>query len=219
MKERPILFSGPMVRAILDGRKTQTRRSENRLLTIGYVQPLANGDWEWSPYGSFDHGVIRVNCPYGKIGDRLWVRETWMPDPPRDGTWSSFSWEYDMPIADIPERFRTTDHVIHRASWTGEDMVGWKPSIHMPRWASRITLEVTSVRMERLQEISLEDCKAEGIGPMEICCPAGQHAAQSAIERAYKAAYKLLWNSIYGEGSWAANSWVWVIEFNRLKNP
>lgn len=149
MKERPILFSGPMVRAILEGRKTMTRR-----VVKGCPGSVVWNQIVLSRYGGWcdEHGR-RVTCPYGKPGDRLWVRETWMPDAPQDGTWADVEF-YGCgmrPLSHIPRKYRKAEHCLYRATYQ-KSLNGWKPSIHMPRWASRITLEVVSVRVERLQE-------------------------------------------------------------------
>jgi len=186
MKERPILFSAPMVRAILEGRKTQTRR----------VVKISNPENAMRvEFSSTDFGVYRFDlyfpthvrsetfpCPYGQPGDRLWVRETW-----RDGI-------YDGPI-----------YRADACKVTDEQLEGtWKPSIFMPRWASRITLEITDVRVERLQEISEEDAKAEGV------LRSGQTFRQS---------FNDLWGTIHaadGPNGWSADPWVWVIEFKQI---
>ena len=187
MKERPILFSAPMVRAILGGRKTQTRRvvkcdgidlagpCGNRLTGDTF---LAGRDWVGN------HAILR--CPYGERGDRLWVRETWAP----------------MPGGPITAQ----NGVIYRAD--SDSIWTWRPSIHMPRWASRITLEITAIRVERLQDISAEDCIAEGISTQ-----LREHDAICDLQSKYKA----LWQSIHGPGSWEANPFVWVLEFKRLE--
>lgn len=219
MKERGIIFNSEMVRAILDGRKTQTRRVmkpqpvpiNNGANHVWYCDKikadldvkdaLQDGIVGW-------YGLISSVCPFGGVGDRLWVRETWMPDAPRDGTWSDIEFYgcKDSKLSMIPERFRKPEHCIHRASWKGSELVGWTPSIHMPRWASRITLEITGVRVERLQSISEGDAKAEGvIAPDTISSRSVFHLD--------------LWESLYGANtpeSWSANPWVWVIEFKRV---
>lgn len=157
-KERPILFSGPMVRAIIEGRKTQTRR-------IVKPQPTFDGKW-WvhKGYACNDEDEFRgglpffSDCPYGHVGDRLWVRETWAQ-------------------VEGPPGVIHVGHVLYRADacdnsgkrWSSvrpgdpDGEVRWKPSIHMPRWASRLTLDVTGIRAERLQDISEEDAIAEGV--------------------------------------------------------
>jgi hypothetical protein len=225
MKQRPILFNGAMVRAILSGQKTQTRR-------VMKVQPLLNGHF-WQVYGAGwsdnvtsvpampGHSLAR-NCPFGQPGDQLWVREAWMPDAPRDGTWADVEFYgcKDAPLSLIPEHYRTPEHCLFSATWTGTPMVGWTPSIHMPRWASRITLEITGVRVERLKDISEEDARSEGI---EIepgtahwknydLTPGNWRYWESPIQ-----SFRTLWESINGAGSWEANPWVWVLEFKRVE--
>ncbi len=164
MKERPIMFSGEMVRAILEGRKTQTRRVWKR-------PELRKADWEI--------GDSSIACPYGEVGDRLWVRETWCGG------------QHGMPVH-------------YKASWTEHEYgPAWKPSIHMPRKYSRITLEITGVRVERVQDMSVEDAINEGIGLSSVD-PLGS--------------FGQLWDSInakcgYG---WGVNPWVWVVEFKRV---
>lgn len=181
MKERPILFSAPMVRALLAGTKTQTRRVCKLEVRSGMPEPEMLS-------------LLRC-CPYGKPGDRLWVRETWN----RFDGWEGYFYAADdhsfgIGADDDP------DHIPEHA-------LRWKPSIHMPRAASRITLEVTGVRVERLQEISEADAKAEG---------AAMHNSPAAMLTGYRTGYRLLWDSINGPGSWDANSWVWVVEFRRV---
>lgn len=189
MKERPILFSGPMVRAILDSSKTQTRRvvKPRKDLSVGCMlapHELA-GEANCGDYS---------NSPYGQPGDRLWVRETFMQE-------TQFE-----PCA---VRYRATDEPFVLGPPIGNIAKDWRPSIHMPRWASRITLELTGVRVERLQDISEADATAEGVDYDPEDCPfAGVRTAVHA--------YRNLWDKINGAGSWDANPWVWVIEFRRL---
>ena len=215
MKERPILFSGPMVRAILDGRKTQTRR-------IMKPQPTYDGFW-WSHKGyscggekQFRDGLpLFVGCPYGVVGDRLWVRETCCSD----------GWSVHY-LADNDHReFGETryDDVIKLHHYSG-GFSRQVPSIHMPRWASRITLEITGVRVERLNEISESDAIAEGIESKPQ--PYGKELDWKYYGWLEKLnqwstcpirSYESLWNSINGPESWAANPFVWVIEFKRIE--
>jgi hypothetical protein len=229
VKERPILFQGAMVRALLASTKTQTRR---------VVKPQPGEDIAgpihcevFSPM-SHDASATKspgltssARCPYGQPGDRLWVRETWMPDAPRNGEWSDTAF-YGCgmsPLSDIPECYRKPWHCLHRATYEGCELVGWKPSIHMPRWASRILLEVTAVRVERLQAISEADAWAEGCArglPDDV---GGFFPAEEPIRggaRGWDCArdwYADLWESINGEGSWDENPWVWVVEFKRTE--
>ena len=182
MTERPILFSAPMVRAILAGTKTQTRRVVKHPLAqnLSYIVDIGKG---W--FGD-EEGEVQIRCPYGQPGDRLWVREKWqavsgndrarhiMTHPRPDRGWLEYA---ATPRADEPA-------------------YKWRPSIHMPRWASRITLEIVSVRVERLNDMDGEDARAEGV--------------------ACHADFRDLWESINGAGSWATNPYVWVVEFRRM---
>lgn len=211
MKERGIIFNAEMVKAILDGRKTQTRRIVKNVM-------LDNGIWLKKPTktrsGTTTHvlDAPKYNlCPLGKVGDRLYVRETWMPDAPRDGTWGDVEFYgcKDSQLSMIPECYRTPEHCIYRASWDGAEMIGWTPSIHMPRWASRITLEIVDVRVERLNDISNDDAKSEG-------CWYGRGGGVPDKALTPSDQFPTLWEEIYGDGSWSSNPWVWVIEFKRI---
>ncbi len=183
MPEKPILFSAPMVRALLAGTKTQTRRAVKPQPQDEVFQHPVSRQWLESVNGE-ESGL---RCPYGQPGDRLWVRETWTPCGP------------------LP-----TDGVLYRSDFPeGPLSIKFKPSIHMPRWASRITLDITDVRVERLQDISEADAQAEGC-PIECMSPTGDDSG-SAIYG--PAGYRALWDTINGHGSWDANPWVWVVEF------
>ena len=195
MKERPILFSGPMVKAILDGSKTQTRRG---------VKQDREGLLDCKPTPAWDAFWQCVACPYGKPGDRLWVRETWSADAWFDGHAPN----------DIPDS-------AYIAYVSGRHAVAWpaamgkvRASIHMPRWASRILLEVTDVRVERAQDISEADAQAEGVK-----VDGNGHAVRDDVVNVggARTAFAELWESINGAGSWAANPWVWVVEFRRAE--
>ena len=177
MKERPILFSAPMVRAILVGTKTQTRR----VVKLGPSGRAHFGGRNWH---LGDPDVIKA-CPYGQLGDRLWVREAWMPV------------EHDSQ----PVRYRASN-----PSYAGK----WRPSIHMPRWASRILLEIGSVRVERLLDISEADAEAEGVDFIRRVPDVDE--TMTAVEL-----YEALWESINGPGSWDANPFVWCVEFKRVQ--
>jgi hypothetical protein len=228
MKERPILFSAPMVRALLAGTKTQTRRAvkQRDLVWMDEHQGLREPD-------------NAERCPYGKPGDRLWVRETFaiehsvesdQPPPHNDGRPLKRRPADDCDAIQPLWRqahYRATDpapELVYEDGPAGgrEDEIGarWRPSIHMPRWASRITLEVTGVRVERLRDISDADARAEGI--QELSLQEGEPGAwwtgwrdkgAPLHGRTPQAAYRLLWESINGPGSWDANPWVWVIVF------
>ena len=193
MKERPILFSGPMVRAILDGSKTQTRRIAK----------------EFNEMPNLD-GILRrfpnqEGCPYGTPGDRLWVRETFAQGV--EGCPGGISYR--------------ADHFDPKGDGPAHPMK-WRPSIFMPRIASRILLEITDVRVQRLQEISDEDVRAEGIE--ELALQADEPGAwwTAAPDRRFhsrtpRGAFLRLWREIHGDGSWDANPWVWAITFRRLE--
>lgn len=203
-----------MVRAILDGRKTQTRRVVTAQPPKGAdSSTLANVGHPWHDiFGHNGAAVHRVCCPYGQPGDRLYVRETWARDD-EDGTL--------IYRADVGHGGDADDW--QRNINEGVTGYRWRPSIHMPRWASRITLEITGVRVERLQDISEADAMAEGIEPIpctgedagqnrySIRMPGYWFNATSAV-----GAYRMLWESINGE-SWGANPWVWVISFARAQ--
>jgi hypothetical protein len=200
MKERPILFNAPMVRALLDGSKKQTRRVVNERHLSQIDQQLLPSRAHWSR-----------PMPYGQAGDRLWVRETFA-DLTKD---LGKRWERLNPQTKRYESGRDP-FFWYRADGDQPDIGGstqlaepWKPSIFMPRVASRITLGVTGVRVDRLQDISVRDAIAEGIKP-------GGPENPDGIE---KRDYRDLWESINGAGSWEANPWVWVVEFKPLQPP
>lgn len=176
MKERPILFSGPMVRAILEGRKTQTRR----VVKLPLKDPLTGCEIAGCEINSMLRQGEEI-CKYGVPGDRLWVRETFQENTPPSG------WIY-----------RADDIAGHIDG-------GWKPSIFMPRQASRITLEIEAVRVDRINEITREDCIAEGI-TQRASNGAYTHGGEHALGWAEpEGAYRQLWESINGAGSWDAN--------------
>ncbi|EOC1069674.1 hypothetical protein AAAW28_002084 [Cronobacter malonaticus] len=198
MKERGMIFNAEMVRAILDGRKTQTRRimkpqpeacprgghwwPSNVFKTMLHVEEeMQNGK------GGLD-GLVGDACPFGAVGDRIWVRETWA------------RYNIDQSSHDMAYRATTPE------DWPEEGR--WRPSIHMPRWASRITLEITGVRVERLASISSDDARDEGY-------PAARAEDGGNIDPWLW--FRDLWDGIYPEYSFKANPWVWVIEFKRVE--
>ncbi len=207
MSERPILFSAPMIRAILAGTKTQTRRAVK-------PQPEHPDVGKWLMLMLDDEGEDlylhggallprAIRCPYGKAGDRLWVRETFMHAP------ADYCWQASV---SVPSRPAVTTY---RADVPGNSGgQGWSPSMHMPRWASRITLEITGVRVERLQDISEADAMAEGV----VECSNGVFdGGGPAMGPTAQHAYFRLWESIYGPDSWAENPFVWRIAFQRVE--
>lgn len=213
MADRPILFSAPMVRAILAGTKTQTRRA-HAPRGLGFIgcccggsaaRWVADGDrWHCATCGGGARltatDVEYLRCPYGQPGDRLWVREAWARTQiAQDATGSGM--------------------VVYREGDNRTDYGGpWKPGIHMPRAASRITLEVTGVRVERLQDISEDDAQAEGVVRTQDGgwgLPAGEHYHCDDPRHSYLS----LWEAINGAGSVEANPWVWAVEFRRAEEP
>lgn len=224
MTDRPMLMSAPMVRAILNGTKTQTRRALRAKPPADIVDfcTFHNPDGEGLAHFGFDpvkrelQGWFAV-CPYGQVGDRLWVREAWMPDPPCDGTWGYTAWAGNRigRIAAVPERFQHPAFCNYSASWPHADDLRWTPSIHMPRWASRITLEITDVRVERLQDISEADAMAEGIVATRggFGLPDGSHFHTIDPRESYWS----LWEAINGPGSVDANPWVWCVSFSPIE--
>lgn len=208
MKDLPILFSGGMVRAILADRKVNTRRivklpPSYEAGEVGHADRCGDG---WALYCDPGPSIL-LRCPYGQPGDRLWVRETWRPDcrgNPGESDVRGIHYRADDTYQSRPRDLMLTIE--------GRMDSRWRPSIHMPRWASRLTLEVTSVDVERLQAITEEGAKAEGCGLR----PGGQdtNAATTARVR-----FENLWTEINGkrEGAdWASNPWVWVIGFKRV---
>ena len=210
MKEKPILFSGAMVRAILDGRKTQTRR-------IVKNHPLIDAEFT-DEFILLPENHVADDCPYGKVGDRLWVRETCQ------------AWEYELSGEDVVRY--VADGAFRPIEPTQNAMERWielnsyrgkkgaiVPSIHMPRWASRILLEITDVRVERLNDISEEDAIKEGI---EGCVGEYYSTEDKNPEKSFayadgRGAFKHLWESTYGLASWEDNPWVWAIDFKAVQ--
>jgi hypothetical protein len=214
MKERPILFSAPMVIAIREKRKTQTRRivkldrghfvcdRTSRFITACEMKDGV-GPW-WHPHGGhpgepLPQDRIESACPHGKPGDRLWVRETWNSD------WC------DKTI------YRADGGSAREAGYASEPR--WRPSIHMPRRASRITLEITDVRVERLRDISEEDAEDEGAQPYDPTAyftSAQMGGRENLSDWEFRAGFAELWNSINGINSWDQNPWVWAITFKDI---
>lgn len=206
------------VRATLAGRKTHVRRiikpqppcecsytiNGNQSHALCYDTNSGIGPktiWVPPTPKSKDH---RLSCPFGAPGDELWVREAWRPVGP---------WECRKDGATI--QYRSDGEYLRKTGWpdsfrikTSDRRDKWYPSIHMPRWASRITLELTSVRVERLQDISEEDAEAEGIAFMRDIPDADEMLTAKQL-------FKILWESINGPGSWDLNPWLWVLEYNR----
>jgi hypothetical protein len=210
VKERPILFSAPMVRAILAGTKSQTRRIVK--LPDGhtefYVDPggtvFGPGPYLRFPATETQIGHGRIRCPYGYPGDRLWAKET-----------HAIRTDVDPKI----DLAKARQYLIYRADHDGDlgmewhSYGRWRPSIHMPRWASRITLEIVEVRVQRLQAISGDDARDEGISDEDTRCDGECGATPCSM---LVPAYQRLWCAINGADSWAANPWVWALTFKRI---
>lgn len=199
-----MIFNAEMVRAILDGRKTQTRRpikwKQTRFTEI--AERDDGSLWPWAE-DCERGGDIWFACPYGEIGDRIWVRETFRVHS-RATDVATLVYRASVRNSWTEQTHRVPVAVCNKPA-TPEK---WTPSIHMPRWASRILLEITDVRVERLRDLSEEDAKSEGITP-----PAG--GVLPGWE--YRINFRDLWMDIYGTDSWEANPWVWVIEFKRVE--
>jgi len=225
VKSRPILFSAPMVRAILAGTKTQTRRP---------VKPQPKvvhgiyGDASIDTNCIFPRGDQRIHCPFGAPGDRLWVRETWAAVRDINGTGPLV-----RPHLVPDPMVSCADQIIWRADgdieWLDDDgfisdRSCWSPSIHMPRWACRLVLEIVSVRVERLQEISEANSRAEGceqamIGYRDYTPYSGGHEFSRA-----RNSFRSLWDATYNRkgsrwATWGSNPWVWVVEFTKVVRP
>lgn len=252
MKERGMIFNSEMVRAILDGRKTQTRRimkpqpepcprgghwwPSNVFKTMLHVEEeMQNGKGGWG-------GLVGDACPFGDVGDRIWVREAYrfpasLDDVSPTGVgemavatgyrkpWAPTFYEFTGTFSDGWKGFETPPKV--------SDAGKLRPSIHMPRWASRILLEITDVRVERLNAISEEDAQREGVHTevWDQTVVARNYAARDEffqfwsedmphyveMNQLYRSSFRSLWESIYGAENWQANPWVWVIEFKRVE--
>ncbi|OBY90488.1 hypothetical protein A6723_019450 [Pseudomonas sp. AU11447] len=237
MKERPILFSGPMVRAILEGRKTVTRRvmkhqpHEDASVTVeNYNVTVVDRHGEQQPgpevFGAWwSDGERGCVCPYGQPGDRLWVRESWwqagdwQSTYPEDDTGAWFGSKRIVYSADGAPPNEPNRHypagLRNGAYSAAEPNKIWRhrPSIHMPRWACRILLEITAVYVERLQDISEEQAIAEGPPGLAFPAPPGSHWV---TEDGRRRAFMRLWDDVNGAGAWDANPWVWVVEFKRV---
>lgn len=210
--ERPILFNGDMVRAILGGRKTQTRRiiQNGKFAESVVYRPPSARIAETTPGGEY---VYYAHCPFGEVGDRLWVRETWAKIYKGDACMNS-----DLGL-DCHEcdgcviEYKADTGNKYPGAWPEDEkdneMCGrWTPSIHIPRWASRILLEITGIRIERLNDISEIDAESEGVGFLRDVPDADERLTAREL-------FMCLWDSVYKKrgGGWDTNPWVWVIEF------
>lgn len=259
MKERPILFNAEMVNAILAGNKTQTRREMKTQLVFGDVIEELPPFW-YLPTGT-ESGIIYPNgkrqihamCPLGKVGDRLWVRESFYIGASMEHhteknrrvyveykplSLNAIKYGHHGESKECMRPLGEAGPCQNIPTFRRDGAIRWRPSIHMPRWASRITLEITAVRVERLQDISEEDADAEGCERLDsgrderdfsICPKCGGTGLHLSLRsgggvceddcnecNTYKKRYQHLWSSIYGPESWDANPWVWIIEFKRI---
>lgn len=224
MTDRPILYSGPMVRAILADRKTQTRR----LVKVGDTIEERDDGTRWPYFKTWTHGDDGspwAACPYGAPGDRLWVRETWRyHDWTEDGQpWIQYAADdacrlCEHVTADWADRVcdvwaTLSDPDNYQIDGAARDRK-WRSPLFLPRWASRLTLAVVSVRVERLQAITEEDAIAEGVLPAPFC-KSGRPPGLEHVE-----AYEDVWTAINGKRApWSSNPWVWRIEFRRAVQP
>ncbi|MEE2286256.1 hypothetical protein [Klebsiella pneumoniae] len=226
MKERGMIFNGEMVRAILDGRKTQTRRlikwKQTRFTEIGERED--GSKWPWSE--DAEHACDFWHpCPFGAVGDRIWVREAFRVHS-RATDVATLVYKASERNSWTEQTHRVPVAVCNKPA-TPEK---WTPSLHMPRWASRILLEITGVRVERLNAISPEDAESEGLERTNFTGFGDEPGLPSypepdvyfdPLKKQWKEyppeAFAGLWESIYGEGSWQTNPWVWVIEFKRIE--
>lgn len=198
MIERGMIFNAEMVRAILDGRKTQTRRIVKLQPDEDGLAKVTNGPW-------VDTSERNYRCPFGDVGDRIWVRETWAEA-------GASAPNLNLYRANYPEHVPS-----HYENVPPANEIRWTPSIHMPRWASRILLEITDVRVERLNAISEHDAQAEGVAKLRGGFWQHYQPGWTQHQLSARGSFVTLWKSIYGEESWNSNPWVWVIEFKRIE--
>lgn len=232
--EKPILFSAPMARAILDGRKTMTRRVLKPQPSMPFNAIFYYPGEGWFTGDGLDgaRNAPRLRVPYA-VGDTLWVRERFLPDAPETGAgWddeglSFVEWDgCGRRLDGVPKIYRKPEYCIFAADpkWSSATDWKWRPSIHMPRWASRLTLRVTAVKVERLQDISEADARAEGCGDAAHPDMAALFSEAPGAYAAHMATggidpvtlFEILWESINGPGSWDANPWVASYSFERV---
>lgn len=224
IKERPILFSCEMVRAILGGRKSMARRVVK--IKADGIEPAERYPGEWQPWRGGER-LPTIFCPYGEVGERLWVRETWsLCSLSQDGR-DTVAYRADGAIHDT-----ANDIIYEKAPFTIDDLerdqptvkwAKWTPSIHMPRWASRLMLEVTGVRVERLHEITDQDCEREGVVDHYACEEPNLESHDPddcGVHRCNPIAdFRRTWDALNGPRGfgWDSNPWVWVVSFKRLE--
>ncbi|EIV6180494.1 hypothetical protein ACU6ZN_18665 [Klebsiella aerogenes] len=225
MTERGMIFNGEMVRAILDGRKTQTRRimkiqPEHSGLGLHRVIDSKNGSddgkyfWSLSDACGLKIRSKSFTCPFGSVGDRIWVREAFRVHS-RATDVATLVYKASERNSWTEQTHRVPVSVCNKPT-TPEK---WTPSLHMPRWASRLLLEITDVRVERLREISQADAEAEGVGKLKKGFWKNYQPGWTEFQLTARGSFATLWKSIYGDESWYADPWVWVIEFKRIEEP
>lgn len=238
VKERPIIFSGEMVKAILDGKKTMTRRAVKTQPRDECTEIATSACFGHVEYRSTSEDrqtqsiLAKIKCPYGKIGDRLWVRETWIQgydDPLIESEGDDENAVSIIYKADGKEEYRTCSAETAE-NWgdfsADSEMVGFKSPIHMPRWASRILLEITDIRVERLNDISEADALKEGIRNYNFEMEDSPDTyvgythlqkddGKSTLYKTPAIAFERLWDTLNAKkgNPWSSNPWVWVVEF------
>ncbi|MCW9252089.1 hypothetical protein N5I36_08965 [Klebsiella aerogenes] len=223
MTERGMIFNGEMVRAILDGRKTQTRRimkiqPEHSGLGLRRVIDSKNGSddgkyfWSLSDACGLKIRSKSFTCPFGSVGDRIWVREAFRVHS-RATDVATLVYKASVRNSWTEQTHRVPVAVCNKAAMPEK----WTPSLHMPRWASRLLLEITDVRVERLREISQADAEAEGVGKLKKGFWKNYQPGWTEFQLTARGSFATLWKSIYGDESWYADPWVWVIEFKRIE--
>lgn len=222
IRERGIIFSAPMVLALLEGRKTQTRRTKgldaiNTRPGDYRLRGVEDGQWYFANNLHSD-GDTSAKCPYGQPGDRLWVRETHVLCNPAGAQLKGSRIVTAPDGTEVEVLYRADAPVLSQNTLAlSNDGLRWLPSIHMHRWASRFLLEITDVRVERVQDISEEDAIAEGTGPDMVCSPeyAARHGFEGT-EHDFIFRYRCVWDSINGKKHpWESNPWVWAITFKK----
>lgn len=223
LKERPILFNTEMVNAVLEGRKTQTRRAVKKIGNDHPWEVLKSYVAKWLNPNKCDAWFLKhtiaenpnadtflVKCPYGKVGDRLWVRETFA-----EIHFQKNNDDLEFPTPEISILYKANSSDVDKKEKLGAK---WKPSIFMPRWASRIKLEITNIRVERLNDISEDDARCEGVESIKGGFYKNYFDSKQwgGLQVSARASFASLWNAINGLGSWKENPWVWVVEFKRV---
>jgi hypothetical protein len=230
MKEKPILFSTPMVKAILEGRKIMTRRVFKNVMKkyVGYRNQVAELLDDYSREPLLEKEFYEVYSPYFK-DDILWVRETWCKQFDNTGSKIEYLADWYNKNTKTAETIDSHGRTIHYLNPCGFECPGWRPSIFLPREATRLFLKVENVRVERLQDISEADAQSEGVEkfplfelkqiPQQLFIPGGKYGKGMIPQASYKAGFYKIWEELNDkrEFGWDRNPWVWVIEFRRIE--